>query len=436
MLVGTQSLPPKQVAPSLVTVRRNAARPRYRAAVVDQPPLVQFVVLSMVLHVLLIVLFGNPTGGARRNEGWFGPLDVTLGTQSPEPSSEFRLAPGLETTSPGAALLPRPGATRPAEAPQRTLERGPTLPAPANALRSLSPSAPEEVDKPLAPAAVSPATVEPVAPPPQPRELTQPAELPPRAVPALPAAPIEKSVAPSGEPQFAPPVELPPRALPAAPAAPLEPTAAPPIERQLAPAAELPPREIPAAPAAPLERLAPAPLEREVVPPVELPARAAPTVPAAPIERLAPAKIAPEIAPPVAVPVPRAEPPALPSSPTALPPTPAAAGPAPRAPNLPSPEEELFRSRREGGTPAPEAPRIDLDAARKKAAREIVSEGAGSRGVFTIPGPPPVERKSKEAAALEKALKPDCRTAYANMGLLAVPVLVASAVAADGSCRW
>jgi hypothetical protein len=436
MLVVTQSLPAKQAAPSLVTIRRNAARPRYRAAVVDQSPLLKFVVLSMLLHLLLIVLFGNPTGGVRRNEGWFGPLDVTLGPQSPEPGSEFRLAPGLETTSPGAALLPRAGATRPAEAPRRTLEREPTLPAPANALPRLSPSAPEEVDKPLAAPVVSPATIESVAPPPQPRELTQPAELPPRAVPALPAAPIEKSVAPSGEPRLAPPVELPTRALPAAPAVPLEHTVAPTIERQLAPAAELPPRELPAAPAAPLERLAPAPVEREIAPPVELPARAVPTVPSAPIERLAPAKIEPEIAPPVVVPVPRVEPPALPSAPTALPPTPAAAGPAPRGPNPPTPEEELFRSRRDGGTPAPEAPRIDLDAARKKAAREIVSEGAGSRGVFTIPGPPPTERKSKDAAALEKALKPDCRTAYANMGLLAVPVLVASAVAADGSCRW
>ncbi len=436
MLVRTQSLPAKQAVPSLVTIRRNAARPRYRAAVADQPPLLQFVVLSMLLHLLLIVLFGNSTGGARRNEGWFGPLDVTLGPQSPDSGAEFRLAPGLETTSPGAALLPRAGATRPAEAPRRTLEQGATLPAPANALPRLSPSAPEEVDKPLAPATVSPTTIEPLPPMTRPRELTQPAELPPRALPALPAAPIEKSVAPSGEPQFAPPVELPPRALPAAPAAPLERTVAPTIERQLAPAAELPPREMPVAPAAPLEQLAPAPLERQVVPPVEVPARALPTVPAAPIERLAPPKIETEVAPPVAVPVPSAEPPARPSSPAAQPPIPAAAGPAPRGANPPSPEEELFRPRHDAGTPAPEPPRIDLDAARKKAAQEIVSEGGGSRGVFTIPGPPPVDRKSKEAAALEKALKPDCRTAYANMGLLAAPVLIASAVAADGSCRW
>jgi hypothetical protein len=65
-----------------------------------------------------------------------------------------------------------------------------------------------------------------------------------------------------------------------------------------------------------------------------------------------------------------------------------------------------------------------------------VNEGSGSRGVFTIPPPPPLEKKTKEAMAMEKAIKPDCRTAYASMGLLAVPALVASAIAADGSCRW
>jgi hypothetical protein len=104
--------------------------------------------------------------------------------------------------------------------------------------------------------------------------------------------------------------------------------------------------------------------------------------------------------------------------------------------DTPDADAEIFKPRRDIGTPPSEAPRIDLDAARKKAAREIVSEGSGSRGVFTIPLPPPPEKKSKEAMAMEKAIKPDCRTAYASMGLLAVPVLVASAIAADGSCRW
>ena len=116
--------------------------------------------------------------------------------------------------------------------------------------------------------------------------------------------------------------------------------------------------------------------------------------------------------------------------------TPALPGQAPQRPSAPAADESIFAPRRDVGAPPAEAPRIDLDAARKKAAREIVSEGAGSRGVFTVPAPPPVERKSKEASALEKAIKPDCRTAYANMGLLAAPVLIASAIAADGSCRW
>jgi hypothetical protein len=109
----------------------------------------------------------------------------------------------------------------------------------------------------------------------------------------------------------------------------------------------------------------------------------------------------------------------------------------PASPRFGTPEasDDIFKPRRDAGSPA-EAPRIDLDAARKKAAREIVSEDAGSRGVFTIPSPPPAEKKSKAAMAMEKALKPDCRTAYANLGLLAVPVLVASAIADDGSCRW
>ena len=118
------------------------------------------------------------------------------------------------------------------------------------------------------------------------------------------------------------------------------------------------------------------------------------------------------------------------TSPSAVP------GQTPQQPNVPGANEDIFKPRRDGGPQPTEAPHIDLNAAGQKAAREIVHEAAGSRGVFNIPPPPPVERKSKEASPLEKALKPDCRTAYADMGLLAVPVLVASAIAADGSCRW
>jgi hypothetical protein len=398
--------------------------------------LFQFVVLSMLLHLLLIVLFGNPTGATRRDEAWWGPLNVTLRPPAPEPGPEFRLAPGLELNAPGSPLSQRAGAATnpPAESPRRATESVPAAPASGQTLPHLNPSAPEEVDKVLAPPVVSPATIEPIAPPVRPRAFAPPAELPPPAVPALPVLPIEKSVAPRSEPALVPPVELAPRAVPAAPTAPLERTA-PPTERELEPAVAVPPRVAPAIPEAPLERLSPAPLEREVAPPVELPPRAAPVVPGAPIEPLAPAKIESEVAPPVQAPAPGAERPGPPLAPTAQPPASPAHGQAPQ--RLPGPEvnEDIFKSRRDIGTPPTEAPRIDLDAARKKAAREIVSEGAGSRGVFTLPSPPTVETK-KEAMPLEKALKPDCRTAYANMGLLAAPVLIASAIAADGGCRW
>src|SRR5438067_1177467 len=53
-----------------------------------------------------------------------------------------------------------------------------------------------------------------------------------------------------------------------------------------------------------------------------------------------------------------------------------------------------------------------------------------------LPFPLPIpEKKSKEANAIEKAIKPDCRTAYAGLGLLAVPALAAAAITGE-RCRW
>ncbi len=415
-----------------VTRLRHPDRAGYRTVAVDPPTLIQFVVLSMLLHLLLIVLFGNPTGGTRRNEAWWGPLDVRLRPPASEPGPEFRLVPGMEIKAPDSTLSqPAGAATNPPPTPSRRAAELAPAPAPSgDTLPRLNPNAPEEVDKLLLPPVVSPATIEPVAPPVLPRAFVPATQPPSAAVPSLPAVPIEKTVVPRSEPELPAPVELAPHAAPAAPAAPLERTA-PPSERELAPDVEVHPREVPAAPATPLERLSPAPLEQEIAPPAKLPLRQAPVVPAAPIERLAPTKIESEVAAPVQVPTPSAE---RPGAPAAQP----SASPQAQTPQRhPGPEanEDIFKSRRDVGTPPTEAPRIDLDAARKKAAREIVSEGAGSRGVFTIPSPPSAEPK-KQAMPLEKALKPDCRTAYANMGLLAAPVLIASAIAADGSCRW
>ena len=49
--------------------------------------------------------------------------------------------------------------------------------------------------------------------------------------------------------------------------------------------------------------------------------------------------------------------------------------------------------------------------------------------------PRPPERKPKLAEEIEKAAKPDCRTEYANAGLLAVIPLTRDALR-DKGCKW
>ena len=105
------------------------------------------------------------------------------------------------------------------------------------------------------------------------------------------------------------------------------------------------------------------------------------------------------------------------------------------SPGAPGTDEDIFKPRRDVATPSDESggTHIDMEAARKRA-REIASEATSTRGILPALPPPP-EKKSKESIALEKAIKPDCRTAYAGMGLLAVPALVVSTIG-DGGCRW
>ena len=104
----------------------------------------------------------------------------------------------------------------------------------------------------------------------------------------------------------------------------------------------------------------------------------------------------------------------------------------------PDVDEEVFRSRRDGAAPTTDsgaAPAITAESLRKRAG-EIAREGSGSSGVLNLVPPPPLpDRKDKLAEDIAKAAKPDCRTAYAGMGLLAVVPLVASTVG-NGGCRW
>lgn len=79
----------------------------------------------------------------------------------------------------------------------------------------------------------------------------------------------------------------------------------------------------------------------------------------------------------------------------------------------------------------PSAPRLNLDLARPRGGE--LNPG-GSRSVLQLmPAPPEV--KSKLADSIEKAAKPDCRKAYAGMGLLAAVPLAVDAVR-DKGCKW
>ena len=209
-------------------------------------------------------------------------------------------------------------------------------------------------------------------------------------------------------------MEVRPRDVPMPPIAPIEPIAPPKFERNLAPIAE------PVTPQkAPVET--PAATEREAAKPTPMAPRSDPVAPSR--ERAAPV-LAPSKAPSAPAPA-RSEAPA--------------GGELPRLRyGAPDVDDEVFRSRRDGPAPAAESggpPAITAESLRKRAA-EIAREGSGTSGVLNlVPPPPPLERKDTLAEGIAKAAKPDCRTAYGGMGLLAVVPLVASTVG-NGGCRW
>lgn len=348
----------------------------------------------MLLHATVVVLFGTSHGGGfgRGERGLDDVLDVTLRRQLEVPDVGLRAGPGNGSSS-GRNLLRR--------ADERPRTRAPLQQPPA-------PPVTQRLGTPANP----PALAAPVEPP-------APAD--------IPVAPIERLAAPAAQGELAPPVELPPRVAPAIPEAPIERLAPPAAQHELASPFELTPRVMP---------FVPAPLERLTAPQIEPQLEAAPTL-AAPAA-VVPSDTAPSSIERTAPPL-RAGPP--PSEATLQGPAPDASA-APKAdtelPRLrlgaPAGDDDIFKPRRDAGaTPGDGAPALDLDAARKRA-REIASEATGTRGILPALPPPP-ERKSKESIALEKAIKPDCRTAYAGMGLLAVPALVASTIG-DGGCRW
>ena len=380
---------------------------------IDPVPLAQFVLLSMLLHGLAITLFGAPAGGSREGRAMWGSLEVTL----LGPPREAPAVPRLERE---ASVMPAP----------------PRAPAPPKAV----PPAPPAEPVPLADSAAPP-TVEPLAFPPlldrlapaeRPLDLPElkiplPAEAPkpapPTPIPA-PIEPITPRVLPT--PMETPAIPVPVPAVPRAPAARVEPIPLEPIPAPIEPLAPrvLPtPLEAPALPTPPVERV---PLE---VPAIPVP-RADAIVPrseSSPATSTGQPEVRETPAPPAPQPQQRA--PASPAerAPATAPRVPAEAAPSPfRTPPAARPGAESSYD--------PTAPSLDTDALRRRAA-QLGREGTGNRALLPFPMPAPPEKKGKMETAIEKARKPDCRTAYAEMGLLAVVPLIANEFG-EGSCRW
>jgi hypothetical protein len=290
---------------------------------------------------------------------------------------------------------------------------------------------PKEVEKPAAsePPFVFPPLLDRIVPPELKLDKLPPLQVPPPTEVQVPAPPAE---APPPEP-----------IAPAPPPAPLE-TLAPPLPT---PRVERLPAEAPPIAAPLLQPVLPPLPERPATPPIErapVDVQAIPTVTSTPPADRPPVEV-PAIPKPVET-APAQEIQAAPKVP------PAAERVEPRLPEReapvkidregppsprPSPKgegEHRSSSPKAEGAYDPTAPTLDVDALRSRAG-QIAREGSGRRAILPFPMPPVPERKSKMETAIENARKPDCRTAYQNLGLAAVVPLIANEFG-EGTCRW
>ena len=468
---GPEILPPHDGAPP-----PNVAARRIGATTSRTPPVKQWVWLSIVLHILAVVLFGDTTDGARtgqsRGAHAGGPFTVMLQRGKQDSAETLALRPetklgSLEKTleqseKPRATPRPRTRRARPASdaAPVEAVS-----PTPANATEivpALPPVIATEVEKPVTDFVVPRAIPEPAKmPPPAPPE--PPAARLPESLPKLDSLPAPKAiVTPAPERDVALPPELIPRLAPLAPArservTPLE--AAPRAKIFVPPKIE--PEPTPAPPPVAMPRMTPlappvpTPIERNNARSPELLPRLPPVAPATTIETAKPTDVVPRvtqtIADPVVEKVPAVENIAAPPASTTRTTTPATASPTTTiAPPSPPASRTITGPASGVGdstlVPAPRAPiagpplsgtapRIDLEAVRQRA-REIGREGTGPRTLLPFNVKPKEDTRTKEQQAFDKALKrTDCRDAYADMGLAAVLPLILDTVSEKG-CKW
>jgi hypothetical protein len=335
----------------------------------------------MLLHAFLILLFGSPAGGSREGRAMWGSLEVTI-------RGPLLDTAGIALESGNASVMRLPG-TRLLERREEARKAAVVRPPPDL-------NAAQEADPLPSPATLMLAPVAPARTELEPTPRLEPVVV---EVPVLPAPLLEWTPRPALEPKLAPPARLAPVELPAVRAPP-------------------PPVAAPIVPAPLLQQAAPSAYAPKLAPPVEL------TPLEAPVAR-SPA--------PAAAQLPAAERPGLPPAERASPRDPQPVVPGAR----PSRDETIFDGRKPAADDSQQAgsgPRIDLDVARARA-RELAREGSGNRALLPFPMPPAPERKTKEQLAIEKAWKPDCKTAYKDLGLLAVVPLVANEFG-EGNCRW
>jgi hypothetical protein len=381
----------------------SAYRPRSRAPAApahwrqdqqwhERPAVVQFIYLSMLLHAIAILLFGAPPGGSRDGRAMWGALNVQLVAPKPD----IVLPPRLEPIAP----LPLPRL-------ERELRIPPTAP-PRRAAPAPETKAPVPILEPV----IVPRAMERIAPPELKLEKALPTpkiEVVP--VPAAPPVPVPAQVKPITPdlPRVERTMVEPPR-IEAPIAQPIAPVA-PPVKERPVPPPEIPRIDTPVMPTLPS---APALPTVERAP--EITAPAIPATPAAPevaqkVEPKVEPRVEPRMEPRPAI-IPREE---FPRAPVR---------PAPPAPTPTAPSSDFD----------PTKPSVDLDAVRRRAG-QLAREGSGQRALLPFPMPAPPERKTKTEEALEKARKPDCRTAYKDLGLLAAVPLIANEFG-EGTCRW
>ena len=383
----------------------------------------------------------------------------------PRPAPPVRLNPAREITPPRMEVPPASPLPPPPPAPAPL-----PVPAPVRAPEQVAPQTPARSEE-AAPPLFVPPMIDRLAPLPklekleaftvppptenqavtqQPTESKAPAKEM-KAVAPLPRieeAPLPRVEAPTlpslaTPPQFTPAVPPPVEMKPLAPMSPIESAPLPTLAPAPPPRLEaVPVPVVPATPpvkATPLEAPSiPVPRQAVTAPPMEAPLSAAPETPALQAPAI------PQVPAPQAVPAAPAVPAAVPVAPadTAAPALPSAREPRAASPSVPRGEDESsrFRAAPDAGRAPPadydptKPPSVDLDAVRSRAA-QLARQGTGNRALLAFPMPPVPKDKSKLEKGLEKAWKPDCKTAYSSLGLAAVVPLVANEFG-DGNCRW